>query len=95
MARECPIIGLKGAKCAVFTQKGLGFELFPPLLRINVRTSPPVQPQMPPELQDVMGKADEIPLSFDCGQTSQKETPYASVFLDLTENRLTLSFRLE
>ena len=41
-----------------------------------------------------MGKADEIPLSFDCGQTSQKETPYASVFLDLTENRLDALFSL-
>jgi hypothetical protein len=57
-----------------FCAKSTGFELFPPLLRISARTSPRSLPQLPPELEDVVGEADEISLSFDCGKTSQKET---------------------
>ena len=70
------------------------FPANPGVLGENGRTSPFVQPQMSPKLEDVMGQADEVPFSFHLFQAPEEKGPDSSLLFDLSENRLYRLFSL-
>jgi hypothetical protein len=62
------------------------FGLIGPVLAESPRTSPTVWAEATPELEDVMGQADQQPLSSYLFQTSQEKGSDTSGLFDLAED---------
>jgi hypothetical protein len=59
----------------------------PTVLDPSARNSP-VPPDVPPEFEDVVGQADQVPLGLDLLKPSQEKGANAPGLLDLAEDRL-------